>query len=248
VKLKDCLSVFILFCFSLTNIFTAIPSASAQSILTLGEIRTTGSVFIGSSVGQWMPAGKTYPLLQNSAIKTDNGSASLYFKDGSRVDLSDNSAAIISGSPSDYEIHLSQGIIAFNINASSSLSVTTPSTTVFINKKSALVQKVGFEKQQRTLGVISVTEKGTEISNISGKIMASLSASESKAIIPGENLLIAKGGKYTVYKTQSFADEEKDGWWDRNGLWIIPTIFVATVTVGAFEAFRDDNISSPSGP
>ncbi len=30
----------------------------------------------------------TYPLLQDTGIRTEDGSASIFFKDGSRVDLS----------------------------------------------------------------------------------------------------------------------------------------------------------------
>lgn len=250
---KNCVSVFILISFSLTAFIIPVPSASAQSINTLGEIKTTGSVYIRSSVGEWMTAGKTYPLLQNSAIKTTDGSASLFFKDGARVDISNNSGAVISGSSSDHKIHLSQGIIAFNINASSSLSVATPSTTVFINKRENHIRKVGFEEQQRTLGVISVTEKGTEIRNISGKILASLSASESKTITSGESLLIANDGKYKIYKTQSVTSGSPVTPTSYSSgeiiqAWIIGGVFTAGVTVGALVAFKGDNIASPSGP
>lgn len=253
--LKNFVSVFILISFSLTTFFIPVSTASAQSINTLGEIKTTGSVYIRSSVGQWMTVEKTYPLLQNSAIKTAIGSASLFFKDGARVDISNNSAAVISGSSSDHKIHLSQGIIAFNINASSSLSVVTPSTTVFINKGGDLIHKVGLKKQQRTLGAISVTEKGTEIRSISGKILASLSASESKAITSGESLLIANDGKYKIYKTQAFpsgGNNKTEKYSDAEIIqaWIMGGVFIATVTAGAFGAFGGGlgGVSSPSFP
>lgn len=205
MKKQGIISLLILFFFSITNVLISVPVASAQGITVLGEIKTTGSVFIGSSDGQWTASGSSYPLLQDTAIRTEDGSASIYFKDGSRADLSKETMAIVSGSSADYSINLGKGIIAFNISPSASLSVITASTSISVNNRKGLVQKVSYEKQGRVLGVVSVTDKGTEVRSISGRIMVSTSASESKLISSGESIFIGSDNNYRVYKTQAFA-------------------------------------------
>ena len=191
-------SYFLILVFSLVNI----AGVSAQSISVLGEIKSSGKVFIGLSNGQWSSALPTYPLLENTAIRTEDGNASISFRDGSRVDLSRDTVATITGSSADYVINLAQGVIAFNISPSSSLSVSTPTASISVNSKNGLVQKVGYEKSTRVLGVISATEKGTEVRNISGKILVSSSATGSKTLSTGESILMGHDGNYKVYKTQ----------------------------------------------
>ena len=191
--------------FSLLAVFSLVNIAgvSAQTVTVLGELQSTGKVFIGSSNGKWTPAMPTYPLLENTALRTEDGSASIVFKDGSRVDLSRDTIATVSGSSADYTVTLAQGVIAFNMGPSSSLSVTTPAARITVNSKSDLVQKVGYTKAGRVLGVISATEKGTEVRNISGKILVNDSASGTRTLTSGESILIGQDNTYKVYKTQS---------------------------------------------
>lgn len=192
-------SYFLILVFLLVNI----AGVSAQNISVLGEIKSSGKVFIGSSSGQWSPAMPTYPLLENTALRTEDGSASIAFKDGSRVDLSRDTIATVSGRSADYIVTLAQGVIAFNMGPSSSLSVTTPAARITVNSKSDLVQKVGYTKAGRVLGVISATEKGTEVRNISGKILINDSTSGTRTLTSGESILIGQDNTYKVYKTQS---------------------------------------------
>jgi len=193
------ISVFVL----ITLSFVFIGAVSAQSINVLGEVRATGEVFIESSNGQWLSAPSSYPLLQNTGIKTGNGSASLFFKDGSRVDIAKDSLALVDGSPSQYSMQLSKGILAFNIMPSASLTVQTPTAVISANKKSSPVQMVSAEKTGRVLGVISASEKGTEIRSISGRLAVDGSASETKMISTGESLFIDANSNYNIYKTQA---------------------------------------------
>ncbi|MEW6107708.1 MAG: polysaccharide biosynthesis/export family protein [Nitrospirota bacterium] len=202
-KFSKSFSVLILVTFIITNILLNIPAVSAQSVAILGEIKTGGSVFIRSSNGQWAPSGKTYPLLQDTAIRTDEGTASLYFRDGSRIDLSKDTTAVIGGSDYDYSVKLAKGIIAFNISPSASLTVSAGTAAVYANNKKGLVQKVGYDNSQRALGAVSVTDRGTEVRSISGKISVAISASGTNPLLPGETIFIGSDGKYRVYKTQA---------------------------------------------
>lgn len=200
-----------------TNGFFLIPAASAQSIAAIGEIITEGSVFIESSNNKWVSSGPAYPLLQGTAIKTENGVASLYFKDGSRVDLSKNTIAVIDGYSADYSIKLGKGVISFNISPSASLRVETASAFINISSKNDIVQKVGYEKPQRSLGVISTNDKGTEVRNISGRIQVNISASESRQLSSGETFFIGSDNKYRINKTQTVTKVDEDNYIIKKG-------------------------------
>jgi hypothetical protein len=192
------ISYFIVFIFLLVNI----AGVSAQNVSVLGEIQAMGEVFIGSLNGEWSPAMPTYPLLQNTGIRTEDGRASISFKDGSRADFSRDTIASINGEAPNYSIRLAKGVVAFNITSAASLSLSTPSANISVNNRDGLVQKVGYEKPGRVLGVISATEKGTEVRNISGKILVSSSAAVSRQLVSGENMLVDLNNNYKVYKTQ----------------------------------------------
>ncbi len=245
---------FILFisAFILTNFFSPFSSASAQSVLTLGEIQTSGSVFIESSYGKWLPSAKTYPLLQGTKIKTEEGSASIHFSNGSRVDLSKNTMAVIEGSPSDYSVRLVSGVIAFNINPASSLTVSTASTDVYVNSRKGLVQKVSQESAGWSLGAVSVTDKGTEVKSISGKIFVSVSASDMKLVAPGETLFVGSDGKHKTYAVQAVTGAGAMAGYSSGEQ--LAAIIIGTseaVTVGALSGwvvFRGNRHASPSSP
>ncbi len=178
-------------------------TVSAQSINVLGEVRSNGEVFIESSNGQWLSAPSTYPLLQNTGIKTGSGSASIFFKDGSRVDIAKDSLALVDGSSSQYSLQLTKGIVAFNIVPTASLSIQTPTAVISANKKASVVQMVSAEKTGRVLGVISASEKGTEIRSISGRLSVDVSASDTKLLSTGESLFVDAHSNYNIYKTQA---------------------------------------------
>ena len=215
------ISYFLLAVFSLV----IVAGVSAQTVAVLGELQSTGKVFISSSTGKWSPAMQTYPLLRDTGVRTENGSASIFFKDGSRVDLSRDTVVSISGEAPDYTMQLAKGIIAFRIKPISSLSVSTPSARISVNSGEEIVQKVGHEKSSPVLGVISASEKGTEVRNISGRILVNSSAS-AKALSSGESIFVGSDSTYKVYKTQGVGSQppaEDDRDWRVGGLLFVGT-------------------------
>jgi hypothetical protein len=199
------ISYFLLALFSLVNV----AGVSAQTVAVLGELQSTGKVFISSSAGKWSPAMQTYPLLQATGIRTEDGSASIFFKDGSRVDLSRDTIATIAGEVPNYTIQLAKGILAFSIKPISSLSVSTPSASISVNSTEGIVQKVGHEKSSPVLGIVSSSEKGTEVRNISGRILVNSSAS-AKTLSSGESIFVGPDNNYKVYKTQGVGGTETE--------------------------------------
>jgi len=188
---------------------TSVSGVLAQSVDVLGEMKSTGKVFISSSNGSWLPARAAYPILENTGIKTEDGTASLYFKDDSRTCIAKDSLASVTGSVSNFSVTLSKGILAFNMTGTATLSVFTPSTTVSVNAKNSPVQKVSLSRS-RVLGVIAVTEKGTEVRSTSGSIMVSVPAGGSRMVSTGESIFIGADSSVRVFKTQAVAQDDDD--------------------------------------
>jgi len=186
-------------------LLAGISGVSAQSVDVLGNIMSSGKVFIASADGSWLPAHSTYPILENTGIKTADGTASLYFRDGSRAEIAQNSLASVTGSTSNFSAALSTGVIAFNMTGTARLSVVTPEATVSVNAKNNPVQKVNLSRE-RVLGAIGVTEKGTEVRSISGRIMVSVTAGESRMVSTGESIFVGTDSSIRVYKTQAVAN------------------------------------------
>jgi hypothetical protein len=262
MRQKNIIAVLLLLAFS----FSIIAPVSAQSIAVLGEVKASGKVSIESTSGQWLSAPATYPLLQNTGIKTEEGSASLYFKEGSRIDIAKNSLAVIDGSNSQYTVQMAKGTLAFNMAPGASLSVQTASASVSVNKKNALVQKVSLEKSGRVLGVISSTDKGTEVRCISGRVAIDVTPTETKLLSTGESIFVDANSNYKVYNTQALASTNKSdddrkkggtGWTggtsgDDLTAGIIGGVFLTTAGIISFDVWRGSHghrgLASPSAP
>jgi len=232
--------------------FCTIAGVSAQNVPVLGEMQSTGKVFIGSSSGKWSPAVQTYPLLQDTGIRTEDGRSSIFFRDGSRVDLSRDTIVSISGETPDYTIHLAKGIIAFSMTSASSLAVSTPSATISVNSNAHVVQKVGYEKASRILGVISATEKGTEVRSISGKIEVTSSATAVRTVSTGESIFVGTDNSSRIYKTQGVGSTEPSEEGSRHGAGAL--FFAGTaaaeglVLYGLDKAVDNDDHHHPASP
>ena len=237
---------------------TSVSGVLAQSVDVLGEMKSSGKVFIASSTGSWLPAKASYPLLENTGIKTEDGTASLYFRDGSRTDISKNSLASVTGSASNFSLTLSKGVIAFNMTSMASLSVLTPASTVSVNAKNSPVQKVSLSRD-RVLGAIAVTEKGTEVRSISGRIVVSVPAGENRMISTGESIFIGADSSVRVYKTQAVAQKDDDDNRKAGAFWlvgdkgieygILGSIWVTTGTAFALGShWHGDGECKPASP
>lgn len=168
-------------------------AASAQSLTTLGEARITGKVFIKSADGKWMPAPTTYPILENTVIRTGNGSATLYFEDGSRVSLPGMTEATIGGESGSYQVNLLKGGLTFNMISPASLSVTTPAGEVSSNKSGVV--------RGATAGVISICAQGTEVKSNSGTLTLNVSGAEPRVVSQGQSAFVGAGGRFYANET-----------------------------------------------
>lgn len=190
---------FVVFLLLSVFILVSISFVHAGESGVLGEIRTSGVVLIKSTSDKWMRSGTTYPLINDTTIRTRKGLASIYLKDLIRVDLSQNTTAVVNAGREGYGITLTNGTMAFNVSPSASLSVKTTSTSIFIETvNEGLEQKVSNENPQNILGVISAGDTGTEIKSISGSISVAVSGSGTKSIDAGESIMVAADNTYKV--------------------------------------------------
>jgi len=243
-------TVILLVIFAIANILLSVSSVSAQSMMVLGELKTFGTVFIQTSNGQWESAAPVYPLLPDTAIKIEDGSASVYFSDGSRLDLSKDTLAFIKGTQADYSVGLVKGIIAFSITPLASLTVSTPTTVININKDS-IVRKIGLREAARTNGSVSVDAAGTAVRNYSGRMLVNVSSSDKRLIVAGESMFVRPDGTYKIYKTQAIIPIGGTIAGMAGGsvaAGAIAGTFVAATTVVSFKAWRHGHrVGSPHG-
>ncbi len=206
------LPVFLFGIFFISSLFL-VSGALAQGVAVFGEIRVSGRVFVKSSDGQWSMTAPSYPLLQDTAIKTGQGTAFLSLKDGSQVFLSEHSEALAGVLDGRYLVNLHSGKLAFNIVPGASMAVTTPTASVLIEGGKGLVRKVSHDisTSGRTSGVVSVSEKGTEVRSYYGTISVSVNAAILKALSPGEGIFVGTGNTYRVFKVQTVKDDDEQG-------------------------------------
>lgn len=186
-----------LICVVLLFVCGSLP-AHAANIIAIGEITAVGDVSISSSDGKWAVAPLSYPLLPQSGIRTGTGSAALYFKDGSRANFKNNTTVVIDSDGLGYSISLLKGVMLFNVNPGSSVSVITPNGSVVLGRTRDIVQKVSYKKLSRVAGAISVTDRGTEVKSISGEIIVKTLSSVGRPLSPGEVVVLGADNKAIV--------------------------------------------------
>jgi len=191
-------------------IFSAI-AASAQGIMVIGEARMTGKSFLKSADERWLPAPTTYPVVQDTSIRTGEGSAAVYFKDGSRVSFPRDSEGVISGSPYQYSIDLVRGRIAFNIAAGASLSVGAGSASIIIDNNKKIVRKVSYETPEHMRGVVTLGKNGLEVRSIAGMVSVGINSSIVRDLKAGEAILINRDNTYRVITVQAVEETEHEG-------------------------------------
>jgi hypothetical protein len=173
--------------------------ACGENDLPLGEVSFYGDVFIRSSTGNLMPAPSSYPILPNTEIRTEKGSASLYYKDGTRIDLPESTTAVVDGTNSNYTVHLAKGKVLVNSSSTASMTISHGSTDILINSDRGIVPASGAHRGDRFLGTVSSENGGLSVRSMSGKALVKVSASEPKILTGGKGMFIGSDSRESVY-------------------------------------------------
>ena len=192
------ISIFSMMLFLCLNALNNVQHVFAQDDLALGEMRIYGNVFIRSSTGNWMPAPSSYPILQNTVISTEKGSVSLYYKDGSRIELSESTRASLGRANSGNTVHLTKGKLAVNTSPGSSFIFSGGATDIVIKSSFG---KGGVNPAERFLGVVSSGDKGVEVQSISGTASLKVNGSMTKDIPSGSSIFVGANNKHNAYQT-----------------------------------------------
>jgi ferric-dicitrate binding protein FerR (iron transport regulator) len=220
----------ILFLLSMNVVF--IPQVLAQESLAYGEIKASGGVLIESSNGKWLKMQDVYPLLNETKLKTGDGVVFITMKDGSRIDLSKETEAALKAQKSAYTSNLARGTLSFKLTPSSTLTIVTPHATI-----SAIPNPSDIH------GIVSCTDKGTEVRSVSGKINVSYN-SQKKLLYSGERLFATPAGAEGASTASTIAGAPL-------ATTLGALVIAAGCTIIAVEAFRDyddEGIESPSSP
>jgi ferric-dicitrate binding protein FerR (iron transport regulator) len=223
----------ILFLLSMNIAF--IPQVLAQEPLAYGEIKASGGVLIESSNGKWLKMQDVYPLLNETKLKTGDGVVFITMKDGSRIDLSKETEAALKAQKSAYTSNLAKGTLSFKVTPFSTLTIVTPHATI-----SAIPNPSDIH------GIVSCTDKGTEVRSITGKINVSYN-SQKKLLYTGERLFATPAGAEGTSTAATIAGVPLATLATTLGALVI----AAGCTIIAVEAFRDyddEGIESPSSP
>lgn len=156
----------------------------AQEPIAFGEIKASGVVQIESSTGQWVKMQDVYPLLKNTKLRTGEGVVFITMKDGSRIDLSKGTEAVIDVLDGSYTINLAKGTLYFDMPPSATLTVITPHTTVSTG-----------QNPKNNQGIIVSSDKGTEVRNIAGNTKISFCGLQPRALAGGESLFVSTKGE-----------------------------------------------------
>lgn len=231
---------------TLSLIFSNLVPASqvlAEGPMAFGEIKAAGDVMIESSIGRWVKMQEIYPLLKEIKLKTGEGIVFITTKDGSKIDLSRETEAIINVTDSNYTVTLtgcSKGTLSFNMAPPASLTVATTQATL---------STVRVPSQANIQGMVINSDKGTDVRSISGKITVRPLGLQPKVLNTGESLFASLSDecKAILAKASKTGIAAIPG--SQTGLLqglIVGTFFVGGATI-AYEAFREKGVASPSG-
>jgi hypothetical protein len=205
---------------------------SAQEPIAFGEIKASGIVRIGSSTGQWVEMREVYPLLKNTKLRIGDGVVFIAMKDGSKINLSKGTEAVIDVLDGNYTINLTKGTLYFDIPPSATLTVITPHTIVSTA-----------QNPKNNHGTIISIDKGTEVRNISGNVKVRFCGLQPRALVEGESLFVSTKGECRVIAAVEAGTDKK------LGTTLIIGGFAATGIIISLLALRGGKgVASPSVP
>lgn len=228
--------------------FILSPILYAQELSVFGEINSSGSVLLKSPNNNWKQIPAVYPLLENTSIKTINGISKIITKNGSKIDISSNTELSIYSKDKSIVTEIKNGTISFSINPSDSLEVLTKDLKISIinqiGSSYSMVAGPAAPNYFNTQGMVIVTEKGTFVRNINGRINVVENGKQVRLLNTGETYYASIDGALPV-------NPDNPSNISRSTLLlqsIISGLFVTGATIISFDALRGDHhhVESPS--
>ena len=171
--------------------------AAADSPRVLGTVVASGNASMKAGLDRWVPVDqKTYPVMDGTALKTEEGTTSITMKDGATIEMGKRTDLLVNGALSNYSMRLQQGTIAFKVYEGIGLSVTTPSTSVVVQRVSGAIEKTRHTFKDEISGIITHDGKDTQVYCLRGKF----SVMQANA----ENWTLTEGNRVVAESVQPF--------------------------------------------
>jgi len=168
--------------------------AAEEGLPVLGSAVGVGNASMKTALDTWMPVeGKTYPVVDGSAFKTNEGTLYIGTKDGAALELGKKTGALLRGAIKNYRMQLDIGTVGFKVYQGTGLSVSTPSTTVVVQSSSQSDEKSRRTFKDEISGIITYDGVETKVVCLKGKFAVTPSDSDTRYLTEGNMVVI--GGK-----------------------------------------------------
>ena len=170
----------------------------------LGTVVASGNASMKAGLDRWVPVDeKTHPVVTGTALKTEDGTMSVTMKDGASIEIGKKTDLVVGGARGNYSMQLQVGTIAFKIYEGIGLSVTTPSTSVVVQRVSGAVENARHSVKDEISGIITHDGKNTQVVCLRGKFGVMQAAAETTILTEGNTVRVE--GPQTVTRAQGAA-------------------------------------------
>jgi hypothetical protein len=149
-------------------------------------------------------SGKPYPVIDGAHLKVGDGSMSIVFRDGAKLEAGKYTDFKVAGSKGSYSITMEGGTVGFSVPQGVAFSVTTPTSTIQAHSAAPVIQKVSLSSHAQVVrGVVSYTDKGTKVMAVSGTLMVRSGIGvAAQTVSEGDTIFIDKKGNGKIIQAQ----------------------------------------------
>jgi hypothetical protein len=156
----------------------------------LGSVVATGNASMKAGIDRWIPVDqKTHPVVDGTALKTEEGTTSITMKDGVTIEMGKKTDLIVNGALGNYSMRLQQGTMAFKVYEGIGLSVTTPNTSVVIQRVSGTIEKARHTFKDEISGIVTHDGKDTQVICLRGKFSVTQANAEAWTLTEGNSVM-----------------------------------------------------------
>lgn len=197
---KSRIMLFIVVAAGVLLLFAQFAFSAEPAITILGDVIGNGVTSMQTAFTQGISvSGKPYPVIDGAHLKVGDGSMSIVFRDGAKLEAGKYTDFKVAGSKGSYSITMESGTVGFSVPQGVAFSVTTPTSTIQAHSAAPMIQKVSLSSHAQVVrGVVSYTDKGTKVIAVSGTLMVRSGVGvAAQTVSEGNAIFIEKmdGGK-----------------------------------------------------
>lgn len=191
MQARRCLQVLMVLAGMMFLAHSPLVQATEGGSNVLGTVVGMGDARMKAALDRWVPVDeKSRPVVDGTALKTDKGSMSILMKDGVSIDMSKGTDLSVGGIAGNYAMRLQSGSITFKVYEGIGLTVTTPSTTVVVQRVSAAVANSRRTFKDEISGIITHEDKETQVICLRGKFGIVPANAETRVLTEGNTVAV----------------------------------------------------------